>query len=61
MGFLLAWFAANLLVGLVPQLSGVAGASIAWQAHIGGFLLGLIAFPLFDRAAIELAVPQEPL
>jgi membrane associated rhomboid family serine protease len=22
---------------------------IAWEAHLGGFLTGLLAFPLFDR------------
>ncbi|HEY5225689.1 MAG TPA: rhomboid family intramembrane serine protease [Methylovirgula sp.] len=49
--FLGAWFFANLLFGLAPQLSGLAGASIAWQAHIGGFVAGLVAFPLFDRPA----------
>jgi membrane associated rhomboid family serine protease len=24
------------------------GASVAWQAHIGGFFAGLILFSLFD-------------
>jgi membrane associated rhomboid family serine protease len=46
--FLAAWFFANLLFGLAPQLSGMEGVTIAWQAHIGGFLVGLLAFPLFD-------------
>ncbi len=27
---------------------GAGNADIAWQAHVGGFLFGLIAFPLFD-------------
>ena len=45
--FLGIWFAVNLLFGLG---SGVidGDTSIAWQAHIGGFLAGLILFPLFD-------------
>jgi membrane associated rhomboid family serine protease len=55
MGFLMAWFFANLLFGLAPALSGFPGASIAWQAHIGGFLVGLFAFPIFDPPASELA------
>lgn len=49
MGFLGAWFIANLLVGIAPQFAGFAGGPVAWQAHIGGFLVGLLAFPLFDR------------
>jgi membrane associated rhomboid family serine protease len=49
--FLGAWFLANLLFGLAPQLSGFAGATIAWQAHIGGFVAGLVMFPLFDPPA----------
>lgn len=45
--FLGIWFAVNLLFGLG---SGVldGDASVAWQAHIGGFLAGLLLFPLFD-------------
>ncbi len=59
--FLIAWFFANLLFGLAPQLSGFAGATIAWQAHIGGFLVGLFAFPLFDPPALhEDAGEDEP-
>lgn len=27
---------------------GAGDADIAWQAHVGGFIFGLIAFPLFD-------------
>ncbi|MGL4729630.1 MAG: rhomboid family intramembrane serine protease [Bosea sp. (in: a-proteobacteria)] len=43
------WFATNLLfgTGIVP-LAG-ENASIAWQAHIGGFLAGLLLFPWLDR------------
>lgn len=46
--FLIAWFFVNLLFGLAPALSGLAGETIAWQAHIGGFLVGLFAFSWFD-------------
>ena len=47
--FLLAWFGMNILFGLsgVP-LAGEENANVAWEAHIGGFLAGLILFPLFD-------------
>ena len=27
---------------------GADGASVAWQAHIGGFFAGLLLFSLFD-------------
>lgn len=46
--FIAIWFATNLLFGLYPALSGVTEGPIAWQAHIGGFLSGLLLFKLFD-------------
>ena len=54
MFFLVAWFAVNLLLGVFPQAAGVASA-IAWEAHIGGFLFGLLCFSLFDRAARQVS------
>jgi membrane associated rhomboid family serine protease len=46
--FLVAWFGLNLLFGLgMISLPGVE-QSIAWQAHIGGFLAGLVLFSWFD-------------
>jgi len=42
------WFALNLFTGLAGQGAGLADAPIAWEAHIGGFVLGLLAAPLFD-------------
>ncbi|MCC3244225.1 rhomboid family intramembrane serine protease [Methylocystis sp. WRRC1] len=50
MMFLIAWFAVNLLMGAFPQAAG-ASEAIAWEAHIGGFLFGLLSFDAFDRAA----------
>ncbi len=47
--FVLTWLGANLLFGLVPQASGGVGV-IAWEAHIGGFVAGLLFFGLFDMA-----------
>jgi membrane associated rhomboid family serine protease len=47
--FLGIWFATNLLFGLIATPLGLSEASIAWEAHIGGFLAGLILFPLVDR------------
>ncbi len=46
------WFALNFLFGsgVVPVGFDRAGeAGIAWQAHIGGFLAGLVLFSWFDR------------
>ena len=48
--FTVFWFATDLLFGIFPGLSGVSDAPVAWQAHIGGFLAGLLLFPLLDPA-----------
>ncbi|MCS0504659.1 rhomboid family intramembrane serine protease [Ancylobacter mangrovi] len=45
--FVAVWFLINLGVGLASPGQLVDG-SIAWEAHIGGFLVGLLLFPLFD-------------
>ena len=45
--FLAVWFATNYIFAFVQPL-GITDASIAWEAHIGGFLVGLAAFPLLD-------------
>ncbi len=55
--FLIFWFVANLLFGIGAGSLGFVDATIAWQAHIGGFLLGLLGFPLFDPPT---AAPQLP-
>ena len=48
--FLVVWFGVNIVfgVGTFPSLTG--GESVAWQAHIGGFLAGLLLFAWFDPA-----------
>ncbi len=45
--FLGIWFAANYVFAFVQPL-GLTDASIAWEAHLGGFLAGLLLFPLLD-------------
>jgi membrane associated rhomboid family serine protease len=48
LGFLGVWFAVNIIFGVGSIAIGTDGASVAWQAHIGGFLAGLVLFALFD-------------
>jgi len=62
--FVLAWFGTNLVFGLAAVPLGFSQSPVAWEAHIGGFLLGLVLFPLFDRKfppAEELLIEQAPL
>jgi membrane associated rhomboid family serine protease len=56
LAFLGVWFAVNIIFGLGSLTIADAEQSIAWQAHIGGFLAGLLAFAAFDpvpRASAE--------
>jgi membrane associated rhomboid family serine protease len=46
--FLIAWFAINALFAFTSTPIIGTGQVVAWQAHIGGFLAGLIAFAAFD-------------
>lgn len=48
--FLIVWFAVNLLFGLTSMPLGAAGQPVAWQAHIGGFVAGMLLFSWFDPA-----------
>ncbi len=41
------WIALNIFFGLVGGTPGGGGEPIAWTAHIGGFVYGLIAIHLF--------------
>ena len=54
--FVVVWFGINILFGLGSlPLPGVGDNQVvAWQAHIGGFLSGLVLFSWFDPA------PQQP-
>ena len=47
--FILIWFAINFL----PAIIDFGGANIAWQAHIGGFIAGLVLLPFFDISASQ--------
>lgn len=48
LGFLAIWFGINIVFGVGAIAVGSAVQSVAWQAHIGGFLAGLLLFSWFD-------------
>jgi len=52
--FILFWFLTNLIFGLAGQRLGLAEGGVAWEAHVGGFLCGLLLFSLFDPKALDL-------
>ncbi len=47
--FIAIWMVLNLVFGAGAQALGASQAPVAWIAHVGGFVVGLLAFPLFDR------------
>ena len=53
------WVVLNVIFGLgVVSIAGTEG-EIAWEAHVGGFLFGLLCFGFVDRG-IKPTVPQQP-
>ena len=48
LAFLAVWFGINILFGLGSQSLTGGDEVVAWQAHIGGFLAGLLLFSWFD-------------
>lgn len=48
--FTLVWLALNAAVPLAPLLMG-SSLGVAWQAHLGGFLAGLLMVGIFERRA----------
>jgi len=49
LSYVLIWFAINFLTAFGFSPGAGAGVTVAWQAHIGGFLFGFLFFGLFDR------------
>jgi membrane associated rhomboid family serine protease len=47
--FLAIWFGTNFIFGAGAQTFGLSDAPVAWVAHVGGFVAGLVLFPLFDH------------
>lgn len=58
LGFLIFWVVLNAHFGLTSVSFGGAGGGIAWEAHIGGFLCGLLIFGVFDRSGTSEDVSQ---
>ncbi|MCS6762467.1 MAG: rhomboid family intramembrane serine protease [Candidatus Devosia symbiotica] len=46
--FVLIWVVLNAAVPLLPLFTGAA-VSVAWQAHLGGFIAGLLLVGIFER------------
>ena len=46
--FLFVWFGLNFLFGAGAVSLNESDQPVAWQAHVGGFLAGLLLFGLFD-------------
>ena len=57
--FVGVWFALNLLFGIGSFAFVGAEQSIAWEAHVGGFLAGLLLFSVFDPVAPQTWQPEE--
>jgi len=51
---LLLWFAAQLVSDLAAR---VGGSAVAFGAHIGGFLVGMLLVPLLKRREVALFAP----
>lgn len=49
--FTIIWVGLNAAVPLFPLLTGGVDSGVAWQAHLGGFIVGFFMVPLFERRA----------
>ena len=47
----LGWIAVNLMLALVGFAPGLGGAGVAWEAHIFGYIAGLLMVGAFGRVA----------
>ena len=48
LGFIAVWFGLNLLFGMGSVSITGDDQTVAWQAHVGGFIGGLVLFGFFD-------------
>ncbi|GHA13995.1 rhomboid family intramembrane serine protease [Devosia pacifica] len=47
--FTLIWIGLNAAVPLLPAVFGISGIQIAWEAHLGGFIAGLLLAGWLER------------
>ncbi|MBY0260515.1 rhomboid family intramembrane serine protease [Methylobacterium sp.] len=47
--FLGIWLVTNFLFGIIALPLGAEATSVAWDAHLGGFVAGFFLLPLIDR------------
>jgi membrane associated rhomboid family serine protease len=59
LAFIAVWFGTNIIFGTGAASLPGQDQDVAWEAHIGGFLLGLFGFKLFDPPR-PLAAEAEP-
>lgn len=50
--FTLFWVLLNAAMPFLPLVTGGQGLQIAWQAHLGGFMAGLLLVGLFERRPV---------
>jgi membrane associated rhomboid family serine protease len=61
LAFLAVWFGVNFIFGVgAVSMPGTEG-TVAWQAHVGGFLAGLLGFSLFDPVRRSGAEAPSPI
>jgi membrane associated rhomboid family serine protease len=60
LAFLMFWLVLNAYFGLTAVWVGGSGGGIAWEAHIGGFLCGLLIFGFFDKTSTTQDVWRTP-
>jgi membrane associated rhomboid family serine protease len=58
--FAFAWFGMQLLQGSIELTSSTMAASVAWWAHIGGFVFGAVVALIARQAVPPFAAPQVP-
>jgi membrane associated rhomboid family serine protease len=51
--FIAIWFAITLFTGVTGMVAPGETQVIAWEAHVGGFLAGLVGFYLLDRRTLD--------
>ncbi|WP_019904289.1 rhomboid family intramembrane serine protease [Methylobacterium sp. 77] len=47
--FLGIWLVTNFVFGIISLPLGAESSTVAWDAHLGGFLAGFFLFPVLDR------------